>query len=62
MKELGQAEEDAPEASSGRAGGFFLGGLAAYVLGFFLLAHDHPDGAPFVIIAGILLMMWAFLT
>ena len=62
MKELGQAQEDAPESSAAPAGGLFLGGLAAYVLGFFLLAHDHPDGAPFVIIAGVLLMMWAFLT
>jgi hypothetical protein len=35
-------------------------GLGIYILGFFLLARDHPDLAPAIIIWGILIMLGAF--
>jgi hypothetical protein len=39
----------------------FAAGLAAYAAGFLLLARNHPDLAPAVIVGGILAMLWAFL-
>ncbi|MBI4860854.1 MAG: hypothetical protein HY815_11435 [Candidatus Riflebacteria bacterium] len=36
-------------------------GLLTYILGFILLARNHPDLAPPVIVGGILAMLWAFL-
>jgi hypothetical protein len=39
----------------------FIVGLVAYGLGFVLLAGDHPDLSPVVIVSGILAMVWAFL-
>jgi hypothetical protein len=54
--------EDQPvEVFTQRTAGLFGGGLFTYVLGFWLLARDHPDLAPVVIVAGILTMVWAFL-
>lgn len=49
------------EPLSSSTGGIFIVGLVSYAAGFLLLARDHPDSAPFVIVGGILLMMWAFL-
>jgi len=38
----------------------FGAGLGVYILGFFLLAYNHPDLAPAVIVWGILVMLGAF--
>ena len=55
-----RSEEPKPDFTA-RTYRVFGAGLLAYVLGFVYLAHNMPDVAPAVIVAGILCMLCAFL-
>lgn len=44
-----------------RTGTLFLVGLTLYVVGFVLLGKNMSNTAPFVVVAGILFMLQAFL-
>lgn len=48
------------EPFSARGLGFLGAGLAAYGIGFILLANNQPDLAPVVIVGGLVSMFWAF--
>ena len=55
-------EPAAEEPLGKRHAALFVAGLAAYGVGFALLARNHPDLAPVLIVGGIVTMVAAFLT
>lgn len=44
-----------------RSGTLFVLGISVYLVGFVLLGKNMSNTAPFVVVAGILLMLQAFL-
>ena len=54
-------EDESPDPITARTPPCIAVGLILYGVGFLLLSNNQPDLGPFVVVAGILAMMWGFL-